>query len=135
MLIQSGLGSPPVALGGFFSELPKDLVGLDTKKGQVAMAWTYQRITSEPTYCLDGQDGFTSLIYRIKCHGVDAPSAIRLADLIDRVLRGAYSGVLPDADQTVVQGIFRQPDIPDGFSETNQSFVSTLEYLVNYQQD
>jgi hypothetical protein len=61
-------------------------------------------------------------------------NAMTLARKIDGVLRGGFSGVLPDPDSTFVQGIFRSGPSVDGFSDLNRSYVRTLEYLVNYDQ-
>ena len=60
--------------------------------------------------------------------------AITLARGIDNILRGSWTGTLPDSDATVVQGIFRLPSFVDGFSDANRSYVRTLEYLVKYIQ-
>lgn len=139
MLIQAGLaGSPPVANipGGFKSQMPKDLIG-STPRGTtsaVTAAWVYRNLTSNPTYVLDGQDGFTALRIRIDCHGLTAALADELAFGIDSVLRGGYQGTLPDPDSTVVQGIFRESDYADGYADDTRTFVHTLEYLVNYNQ-
>lgn len=129
MLIQAGLGTPPLAPGGWAVQLPKDLISPATPK-----AWTYRCIVSEPSYHLTGESGFTALEVQIDCHGLTMPDAIALARAIDGVLRGGYAGTLPDPDATVVQGIFRQGPYVDGFSDANRSYVRTLEYLINYNQ-
>lgn len=129
-LVQQGLTSlSPSVPGGFKVQLPKDLIGPSTPK-----AWTYHSVLSDPTYALNGQDGLTSWTVRIDCHGNSPADAIDLARAIDNVLRGGWSGTLPDTDNTVVQGIFRQGFFVDGFSDVNRTYVRTLEYLVNYQQ-
>jgi hypothetical protein len=127
--IQSGLGSPPIAVGGFGVMLPKDFI-----QPSNPMAWVYQSLSSEPTYYLTGQDSFTSLTLRINCHGYTMAYAIQLARAINLVLRGIPSGRLPDSEGTMVYGIFREPSFVDGFDPTNRSFVRTLEYLVNYRE-
>ncbi len=133
LLIQAGLGSPPIASGGFFVQLPKDFITAANP-----MAWTYRFLISNPTYTLDTQDGFTAAEIRIDCHGFTAAHAIQLANAIAVALRppagnsGAWSGTLPDSDATVVQGIFQSGNAPDGYSDLNRSFVRTLEFLVNY---
>ena len=129
LLIQAGLGNPPMAPGGFAVELPKDQIS-----ATAPMAWTYRCIVADPTYHLGGQDGFTGLELQIDCHGYTMANAIALARAIDAVLRGVYSGTLSDPDATVVQGIFRMGPFLDGFSDANRSYVRTLEYLVNYNQ-
>ena len=129
-LVQQGITSAlPGVPGGFAVQLPKDQISSAS-----AMAWTYRCIVAEPTYTLQGQDPFTGLELQIDCHGYAMADAIALARAIDGVLRGGYSGVLPDADHTVVQGIFRMAPFTDGFSDANRSYVRTLEYLVNYDQ-
>ena len=129
MLIQSGLGTPPIAPGGWAVELPKDQVS-----PAAPMAWTYRSIDSDPTYLLNGQDGFTGWYVQIDCHGYTMANAITLARAIDGVLRGGYAGTLPDPDHTVVVGIFRQNHFLDGFSDANRTYVRTLEYLIQYNQ-
>ena len=129
LLIQSGLGTPPMAPGGFMVQLPKDFISPNTP-----MAWSYRSIVSEPSYTLTGQDSWTSWEVQIDCHGYTAAHAITLARAIDKVLRGGFSGTLPDADHTVVQGIFRQGSFVDGFSDTSRSYVRSLEYEVQYHQ-
>ena|SRR5579871_1543525 len=138
MLIQQGLAAatPPVVVpGGFATELPKDMLSPTNP-----MAWSYRTITSEPSYHLGGQDGFTSLHVQIDCHGYDLPNvggaanAQKLARAIDAVLRGLFTGTLPDTDQTFVFGITRQPGFVDGFSDVNRSYVRSLEYQVDYNQ-
>ena len=128
-LIQAGLGSPPMAPGGFAVQLPKDQIS-----SAAPMAWTYRSIVSDPTYHLGGQDALTGWEVQIDCHGYTMANAITLARAIDAVLRGGYTGVLSDPDHTFVQGVFRMGPFIDGFSDVNRSFVRTLEYLVNYDQ-
>jgi hypothetical protein len=128
-LIQAGLGNPPLAPGGFAVKLPENYISATNP-----MAWTYRSILAEPSYLLAGQDGLTGWHVQIDCHGNSMSDAIHLARTIDGVLRGSWSGVLPDPDATVVQGIFRQGPAIDGYSDTAHSYVRTLEYLVNYEQ-
>ena len=132
MLIQAGLAAQSPAIvtpGGFFAQLEKDAVSAASP-----MAWTYRSIDSDPTYVLEGQDGYTGWMVQIDCHGFAAANAIALARAIDKVLRGGYAGALPDPDHTTVAGIFRQNHFLDGFSDANRTFVRTLEYLINYNQ-
>lgn len=132
MLIQAGLAGSQPSLsvpGGFFAELPKDQIS-----AAAPMAWSYRFILSEPTYRLEGQDGFTSATVQIDCHGSAAKDAIALARAIDGVLRGGFHGALPDSDATFVDSIFREPTFVDGFSDANRSFVRSLEYVINYNQ-
>jgi hypothetical protein len=128
-LIQAGLGTPPLAPGGWAVQLPPNQI-TDT----APMAWTYHSLSAEPSYTLASQDGFTSWELRVDCHGRTMADAIRLARAIDGVLRGGYSGKLPDDDATFVHGIFRRGPYVDGFSDLNRSYVRTMEYLVNYNQ-
>lgn len=130
LLIQNGLTTANVNVpGGFAVELPKDLIS-----GTTTQAWTYRSILSTPTYLLNGQDPLTMWEVQIDCHGFTMADAITLARAIDGVLRGSYAGTLPDADNTVVQGIFRLPSQIDGFNDINRSFVRSLEYRVTYVQ-
>lgn len=130
MLIQNGIASiVPGVPGGFAVQLPKDTIGQSQP-----MAWTYHSITSKPDYVLAGQTGWTEWCVQIDCHGNGMADAIRLARAIDGVLRGAFQGNLPDPDSTYVFSIYRQSPQVDGYSDTNRTFVRSLEYLVIYQQ-
>ena len=138
LLIQQGLAAqtPPVVATGAGVELPKDVLSPTAPLG-----YTVRSIVSEPTYFLSGQDGFTGLEVQIDCHGLGRDfggpgfqGAVTLARAIDAILRGGYAGTLPDADGTVVEGIFRRPHFVDGFSDANRSYVRTMEYLINYHQ-
>lgn len=130
LLIQNGISDlQPSVPGGFAVILPKDQISASSP-----MAWTYRSITSEPSYTLNGQDAFTAWNVQIDCHGYTMNYAMKLASAIDGVLRGLYQGTLPDEDETFVQGIFREPQLVDGYSDTNRSYVRTLEYLVQYDQ-
>jgi hypothetical protein len=129
LLVQGGLGTPPMAPGGWAVQLPKDQISEAQPR-----AWTYRSIVSEPSYHLSGQDGFTGWEIQLDCHGYTMADAIALARAIDGVLRGGYSGVLADPDHTRVHGIFRRGPYVDGYSDLNRSYVRTMEYLVNYNQ-
>lgn len=129
MLIQSGLGSPPLAAGGFLATLPKDQISPSNR-----MAWAYRSISSEPEYVLNGQTGWTEWHVQIDCHGYAGADAIALARAIDGVLRGGFRGHLADPDATYVFGIFRLPPFVDGYNDTNRSYVRSLEYVIQYQQ-
>jgi hypothetical protein len=130
MLIDQGISSVISGVpGGSSVQLAKDQLSQSNSK-----AWTYRCFHSEPTYVLEGQDGFTAMELQIDCHGYTAADAQALARAIDGVLRGGFAGTLSDPDHTLVQGIFRQGPFLDGFSDSNRSFVRTLEYLVNYNQ-
>jgi len=128
-LIQAGLGTPPMAPGGFAVQLPKDQISSTSP-----MAWTYRGIIVEPTYVLEGQDAFTEWEVQIDCHGYTMANAITLARAIQGVLRGNWSGVLPDPDHTVAFGVQQEQLGPDGFSDANRSYVRTLEYKIQYAQ-
>jgi len=136
LLIQTGMTGALAGVEGFGVQLPKDYLSSTTP-----LAYTVRSIVSEPTYVLEGQDGFTSLEVQIDCHalgkelgGPGFAGAVQLARGVDAVLRGGYHGTLPDADHTVVEGVFRMPQFLDGISDVNRSFVRTLEYQVNYHQ-
>lgn len=128
-LIQAGLGNPPIAPGGWGVQLAKDQIS-----ALAPMAWTWHSIVSMPDYVLEGQTGYTEWETQIDCHGYTMANAMQLARAIDKVLRGSWSGVLPDSDHTYVYGIFRKPAFIDGFSDVNRSFVRSIEYCVQYEQ-
>ena len=128
-LIQGGLGTPPIAPGGWPVMLPEDQISKSAP-----MAWVYRSLAAPPTYVLEGQDALTDWDIAIDCHGFTMAHAVQLARAIDGVLRGGYAGVLSDPDHTRVQGIFRQPPLADGFSDLTRSYVRTLEYKIQYDQ-
>ena len=133
LLIQAGLGNPPIAPGGWALQLPKDEIKIGDGAGNtIPMAWTWRAITSCPDYVLEGQTGYTELEIQIDCHGFTMAYAMQLARAIDGVLRGGWSGVLPDSDHTLVYGIQRKPAYVDGFNDANRSFVRSLEYEIQY---
>ena len=129
ILIQSGLGTPPMAPGGWAAELPPNQISPDAP-----MAWTFRSLSNEDTVVLEGQDGFTSWDVDISCHGAKMSDAITLARAIQSVLRGSYAGQLLDSDGIVVQGIFSNGPSVDGFSDADRSYVRTLEYRIQYNQ-
>ena len=132
MLIEQRLAAlnPPVQVpGGFFVELPKDLVSPKTPQ-----AWAYRGIVDAPGYVLAGDSGFMEWQVQIDCHGNAAADAIALARAIKSVLRGGFTGNLPDPEETFVYGIFRLSPAVDGFSDASRTYVRSLEYSVQYLQ-
>lgn len=128
--IQAGLGTPPIAPGGWATELPKDKIG--TNPGQFLMAWCYRSEDADPTDVLEGEDGVTDWQFIVDCHGATQANAITLAHAIIVTLRGARGITLPDPDTTFVQAIFRNGLFIDGFSDLNRSFVRTLKFRAIY---
>jgi hypothetical protein len=133
MLIQAGLAAttPPLIVpGGFFVQLPKDLISAANP-----MAWSYRWILDEPTASLGGQGaGLTAATVQLDCHGFTAVNAIVLARAITKLLRGSFRGVLPDPDGTLVDMIFKLPGQVDGFCDANRAYVRSLEYSIHYSQ-
>lgn len=131
LLIENGIASAftPSPPGGFNVQLPGDFVTASNPK-----AWAYKSILAEPTYVLEGQDAFTDWEVQVDCHGYTPVDSIALARAIDGVLRGGWSGKLPDTDQTVVFGIFRSSELIDGFNVASRTYVRTLEYRIQYAQ-
>lgn len=131
--MQSGLGSPPIAPGGFAGELPQNLIS--SPSGPTTMAWVYKPIHREPTYTLAVQDGWTDWHVQIDCHGTTAQAAQTLMYAIRDVLKGEYSGTLADSDATVVQGIFDLGTDLIMFNDSTHTYVRVLEYEVIFQMD
>jgi hypothetical protein len=129
MLIQAGLGSPPVILGGFSDMLPKDTISQTTP-----MAWVYHSISSDPSFKWSGQSSWTDWYVQIDCHGYAADDALSLMRMIDNILRGPFHGRLPDPDATLVHGIWREAPNISGYSDANRTYVRSLEYKVQYLQ-
>ena len=129
-LITSGVASTlPNMTGGFAVVLPENFVSKSNP-----WSWTYRSIISEPIYVLNGQDGLTAWQIQIDCHGFTMSNALSVARTIDSVLRGGYSGTLPDPDNTVVTGIFRMPSFVDGYNDISRTYIRSLEYTIHYYQ-
>jgi len=126
-LIVGGVNDATVQM--FPVQLPPNHINATRPK-----ALTYRSVLSEPLYVLEGQDPLTCWELQIDCHGFTMADAISLARAVDGVLRGGWSGTLPDPDATVVQGIFRLPGSVDGFNDASRSYVRSLEYSVRYVQ-
>lgn len=121
MLIQAGIGSPPMAVGGFAGQLPTNLLG--------SPAYVYSVISDRPNTTLRGTRGFGNRIMEFKCYGPSALLAQQLANAVDNVLDG-YQGTLPDPDSTVVNSIIRTDRMGPDFSDSARNFYITLEYSI-----
>jgi hypothetical protein len=126
MLIQSGLGSPPMALGGYLAELPKGYIA-ETN----GPAYTYQFITDRPKPTLRGATGMAEACIQIDCFGPDGPSVISLARAINQKLHG-FVGTLPDVDSTFVSCCFRSDAMDFPFDQYARNFRRMLEFELLY---
>ena len=136
LLIQSGLGAPPLAPGGFAAQLPPNQISPDAP-----MAWTWRSLSTPTAYTLEGPDGFGEWDVEIACHGNTMDDALILARAIDNILQppsngrsASFQGQLTDPDSTIIQGIFNGAVAVDGFSDADRSYVRTLEYRIQYNQ-
>jgi hypothetical protein len=133
LLIQSGLAAqnPPVVVpGGFLVTLPKDTIS-----ETVPAAWCFRSLQSSPSFNLQNQSSWTKMIWRINCHGFQPANAVSLALAIQTVLRGGFSGTLPDPDNTEVFLLTETDESGvEGYSDTDRSWVTTLEYEIQYNQ-
>jgi hypothetical protein len=128
-MIESGLAllvqgnaavSAIAATGGYaLGQLPK---------GTALPSWTHQVIADKADYVLTGEPSLSDGRWQIDCYGNTAAEAVQLAAAVDAVLSG-YRGALPDADQTVVQGVFRTNKI-DFFDDVARTYRRMLEYQI-----
>lgn len=111
-------------VGGFYVELPKDFR---------PPSWSWTNVSGPASYHLRGKSGPNTRRIQIDCFGDPnrrGTDAIALAAAIDKVLSG-FSGLLPDADQTMADGIF-QSDLIDFFDDVGRTYRRMLEYEVNF---
>lgn len=125
LLIQSRLGSPPMAIGGFLAQLPKDYVA--DKSGP---AYTYKFISDIPQKTLNGSTGFAFARVQIDCFAADAGSMIALSKAIGLALVD-YSGTLPDSDATFVDSCNRS-DMMDFDPVAPSNYRRMLEFEIYY---
>ena len=131
MYIQTGLAAlepPVVAAGAFFgAQLPKDQISASSP-----MAFAYRSIIEDPNYNLSGP-GLREWQVQIDCHGFAQANSITLANAIKKILDPGFQGEFSDPDETLVAAIFRLHSQIDGFSDSNRSYVRSLEYAVMYR--
>jgi len=121
LLIQSGLGSPPLASGGFMAQAPK---GSTT-------AYTWRIIFDRNEHALNSFKGFAKAMVQIDCFAPDAPAVLTLARAITAKLNG-FSGTLPDADSTFVDRCFRS-DMMDFTEDPDaRDYRRMLEFTIFY---
>ncbi len=111
------------AAGGYYAQLPED---------QRLPCWSYLFVSDVADYTLLGMVALTMRRLQVDCYGASGADAIGLADAIDRILSG-YKGVLPDPENTVVQGCFRS-NLIDFFDSSSRSFRRMLEYTLWFNQ-
>src|SRR5689334_16858284 len=92
--IQQHLGSPPIAIGGFLAQLPKDYIA-----SRVGPAYTYKFIGVHSIQTLNGPSGQFEGLLEINCFSADPGSLLSLAKAILAALNG-FRGLLPDSDST-----------------------------------
>ena len=122
MLIQAGLGSPPIANGGFLAELPKDAT---------LPAYTYRVISNRPQTTLQSHTGFAHARIQIDCFGPTGASVILLANAINTVLQG-HRGTLPDPDSTFLDSCFRSDMMDFAFDPDARNYRRMVEYELFY---
>jgi hypothetical protein len=115
---------------GFAVQLPKDFLASPANR----QAWTYRSILRSPLYTLSGEDPLTKWEVQIDAHGYEMKDAIYLAKDITSLLSGGWQGTLNDLDSTVVNGIFQLPGFVDGYSDTNRTFVRSIDYAIWYYE-
>jgi hypothetical protein len=108
--------------GGFWLSLPK---------GTPFPSWSYQVVSEVTDYTLAGRTDLMPRRLQIDVYAMDGAQAQSLARAIDNVLSG-WRGTLPDAEATVVQGIFRDNEL-DFFDEASRTYRRLIEFFVHYQ--
>ena len=108
--------------GGFWLSLPK---------GTPFPSWTFQVISEVTDYTLRGRTDLTPRRLQIDVYAMDGSEALNLARAIDNVLSG-WKGVLPDAQATAVQGIFRDNEI-DFFDDASRTYRRMIEFFIHYE--
>jgi hypothetical protein len=103
--------------------LPKDYISLSNPKAIV-----YHSILNEPLYTLNGQNKLMTWEVQIDCHGFTMQDAITLANTVDKVLSGGLG------DSVTIEAIFKLPSQVDGYSDSNRTFIRSLEYQIHYIQ-
>lgn len=123
--------TPPIALPNIYLvELPKDYISFKNPMGL-----KYRFITVPPDYTLStGDSGLQAATIQFDCCGYDSASSVVLAYALRKVFKANFRGPLLDPDATFVDSIFRLPTCVDGYSDTNRTYVRSLEYVVNYIQ-
>lgn len=124
MLIQAGIGSPPMAPGGFAGQFSQN---------QPVPAYYYRVISDKPDTGLLFVKGLIMRRFQFDCFGAQAVDAQVLANAVDAVLHG-FHGVLPDPDSTPVSSIIRTDRMGPEFSDSARNFWIMLEYQIWYKQ-
>ena len=124
-LIQSGLGSPPIAVGGFLDELPKNYIGDND------YAYTYRFIFDKPENHLNGYTGFAHAMVQIDAFAPTGAGVLTLAKAINAKLHG-FRGTLPDADSTVLLTCFRSDKMDFPYDPDARNYRRMLEYTIIY---
>jgi hypothetical protein len=107
--------------GGYWLSLPKD---------PVYPSWCYNVISSSTERTLEKQKLLCFERWQIDVFSNDGGQCMSLACAIDDAL-DHFSGLLPDPDQTLVQGVFRS-DIIDFFDTTVRNYRRMLEYELHF---
>jgi len=120
--IQAGLGSPPLAAGGFAGMLPKDYA---------APAYTWKTAGGKPSTGLQFVRGLRMRRFQIDCFAATAALAMQLATAVDAI--NGFRGQLPDPDATYMDSCIRdgEPEGPEYGAEARNYWVM-LEYEVWY---
>lgn len=127
-LVQADSGVLAIApVGGFFTELPKDLT---------LPSWSYRLVGGAVSHTLQGARGPRAVRLQIDCYGANTGNgadAIGLAAAIDAVLDG-FTGALSDPDATVVDSCLLEEEPMDFFDDAGRTYRRMLEYHLIYFQ-
>lgn len=126
MQIQSGLGSPPLAAGGFLVELPKDYIASTS-----GPAYTYRILFDHSQTTLNSHTGFSRAMVEINCFAPDGPGVLALAKAINLALHG-FRGNFADPDTTFIDSCLRSDIMDFPFDSNARNFRRMLEYMIFY---
>jgi len=127
MFIQSNLGSPPMAIGGFLNELPKDYIA-----ATMGPAYTYRIISDIAELTLNSCTGRSRARYEFKCYAFDAAGALALAKAINSALHGKRGITLADIDSTWIDTCFRVDQMDMPYDAYARNYCRQLEYEIQY---
>lgn len=126
MLIQSGLGSPPLCQGGFLDTLPENFISASQQFGYMCRI-----ISDSADHGLTHSVGQEKIRYEVNCYSYTGAGVLQLAKLIDQVLQG-FAGVLPDPDSTTVYCSMRSDRMDFPYDPNARNYRRMLEYEISF---
>jgi hypothetical protein len=128
LLIQSGLGSPPMVSGGFLDQLPENWMSTNE------YGYMYRIISlpdAKDNHGLTFSVGFEKIRFEVNCYGATAAAKLTLARAVNTVLQG-FQGFLPDPDETRVYCCMRSDIMDFPYDSSARNFRRMLEFEISY---